>query len=355
MPPFDKARVLGEVHEILRGMRMPGTGRSVIGAGLVTRVSADDGQVVVVLSPGEETPEAAVEAVKTSLRPALESVSGVDSVDIIERSPADAAHPGPRPIPGVRDVVAIAGGKGGIGRSTVAVNVASVLAAEGRRVGLLDADVADPAVSLLAGARARPALESSDSILPVEIHGIRTISMGALLDGESPVAWRESLAAGIVRQFLFQVRWGDLDLLLIDLPPGMGEAHLAVLRSVALRGAVIVTTPQILAIEGMRRTIAMLRRFGIAPIGVVENMSGYVCPSCGHREAIFASGGARRAAEEFGVPSIGEIPIDPAIRRLGDAGRPVPVAEPGSASSHAFRRIAEAITRACGRSPAPSP
>lgn len=349
MVPFDKARVLGEVHDILRGTRMPGTSQSIIAAGLVTRVSADEGRVTVVLSPGEEVEERVVGSVKTSLRPALESLAGVEEVEFIERPPPEGAPSPPRPIPGVRDIAVILGAKGGIGRSTVAVNVAAACAAGGSRVGLLDADIAGPGIPILTGARSRPALDPDQSIRPVEAHGIYTISMGPLLDDDSPIAWRGSVAAGIVRQFLFQVRWGELDLLLVDFPPGIGDTHLAVLRAVPVRGAVIVTTPQLLAIDGMRRAIALARRLDIDILGIVENMSGYACPSCGHREAIFSAGAARRAAEELGVPFISEIPIDPAIRRLGDLGRPVTIAEPGSASAEAFRRIADAIIARTGQ------
>jgi ATP-binding protein involved in chromosome partitioning len=251
----------------------------------------------------------------------------------------------------VTHVVAVASTKGGVGKSTVAVNLALALAAESRRrVGLLDADVYGPSLPIMFGTDARPRVTQTKRIQPIERHGIGLISMGFFLDEQSPVIWRGPIVMGIVRQFLRDVDWGALDFLVVDLPPGTGDAQLTLVQQVPVSGAVIVTTPQDVALLDVGRGMAMFAQVNTPVLGVVENMSGYLCPACGTEDPIFGQGGAERLAVRFGVPLLARIPIVPALREGGDAGRPIVVADPGHPVSRIFTtlagRVAEAVDRA---------
>src|SRR5437016_5844650 len=250
-------------------------------------------------------------------------------------------------LPGVAHIVAVGSTKGGVGKSTVAVNLALALAGEGRRrVGLVDADVYGPSLPIMFGTDARPRVGPDKRIHPLERHGIKLMSMGFFLDEQSPVIWRGPIVMGIVRQFLRDVEWGELDLLVVDLPPGTGDAPLTLVQQVPVAGAVIVTTPQDVALLDAGRGMAMFAQVNTPVLGVVENMSGYLCPRCGTEDPIFGRGGADALAARFGVPVLARIPLVPALREGGDAGRPLVAAQPEHPASRVFAALAARVAEA---------
>ena len=239
----------------------------------------------------------------------------------------------------IKHVIAIASGKGGVGKSTVSVNLAAALAQTGAATGLLDADVYGPSIPMMMGVRRMPQ-SNGKKILPLEAHGVRLMSLGFLMPDGAPTVWRGPLVAGAVQQLLRDVEWGPLEYLLIDLPPGTGDAQLTLAQSTTLAGAVIVTTPQDVAMQIASKALAMFREVNVPILGIVENMSQFVCPHCGSVSAIFKRGGGLRASESLGVPFLGEIPLDPMICQTGDRGAPIPIMYPDSPVAEAFRRIA---------------
>ena len=239
----------------------------------------------------------------------------------------------------IKHVIAIASGKGGVGKSTVSVNLAVALAQTGAATGLLDADVYGPSIPMMMGVRRMPQ-SNGKMILPLEAHGVRLMSLGFLMPDGAPTVWRGPLVAGAVQQLLRDVAWGPLEYLLIDLPPGTGDAQLTLAQSTTLAGAVIVTTPQDVALQIASKALAMFREVNVPILGIVENMSQFVCPHCGSVSAIFKRGGGRRASESLGVPFLGEIPLDPMICQTGDRGEPIPTMHPDSPVAEAFRQIA---------------
>ena len=239
----------------------------------------------------------------------------------------------------IKHVIAIASGKGGVGKSTVSVNLAVALARTGATVGLLDADVYGPSIPMMMGVRRMPQ-SNGKKILPLEAHGVHLMSLGFLMPDGAPTVWRGPLVAGAVQQLLRDVEWGPLDFLLIDLPPGTGDAQLTLAQSTTLAGAVIVTTPQDVAMQIAGKALAMFREVNVPILGIVENMSQFVCPHCGSISAIFKRGGGRRASESLGVPFLGEIPLDPMICQTGDRGAPILTTHPDSPVAEAFRQIA---------------
>ncbi|HOT35660.1 MAG TPA: iron-sulfur cluster carrier protein ApbC [Candidatus Latescibacteria bacterium] len=243
-------------------------------------------------------------------------------------------------LPTVKNAIAVASGKGGVGKSTVSVNIAAALAMEGARVGLLDADIYGPSIPIMMGVTEQPEITDSEEIIPIRKYGIELMSIGFVIPEEQSVIWRGPMVAKMLQQFLSGVKWGELDYLIVDLPPGTGDAQLTLTQSVPLAGGLIVSTPQAVALADVRRGITMFKKVDVPILGVVENMSTFVCPKCGHEEHIFAYGGARSEAEKLGVPFLGEIPIDLSIREGGDSGVPVVVAHPDSPVGLAFRKLA---------------
>ncbi len=250
-------------------------------------------------------------------------------------------------LPGVKNTIAVASGKGGVGKSTVAVNLAMALAADGAKVGIVDADVYGPSLPLMLGVTERPETEKIDEnrfkIFPVEKFGIKMMSIGFLVDTETPMIWRGPMASGAVKQFLTDVVWDDLDYMIFDLPPGTGDVQLTLVQTLPLTGAVIVTTPQDVSLADVRRGVRMFQKVNVPIMGVIENMSYYVCSHCGHREDIFSHGGGKKTAESFGVPFLGEIPIYTPIRIGGDTGRPIVLTEPESEQSQMIRAAARQL------------
>ena len=243
-------------------------------------------------------------------------------------------------LPGVKNIVAVASGKGGVGKSTTAVNLALALSATGADVGLLDADVYGPSMQLMLGIRERPRVTEDKRLVPVDAQGLKVISMALLQDPTKPVIWRGPMVHGLLQQFLRDVDWGNLDYLVLDLPPGTGDAQLSISQMASITGAVIVTTPQEVSLIDARKGLQTFRQLKVPVLGIVENMSYFVCPKCGERTEIFSHGGARRAAEELGVPFLGEIPLDPRVVMGGDQGKPIVVLDPESPAARAYVEFA---------------
>lgn len=363
---IDREALLGRVREALAQVKNPATGVDVLSGGQVTELGVDDdGKVRFQFALRPEDPGALVR----QARAAVEAVEGVvrAKIDVklpdalqAQRQQAAAArgarplrpHSVPAPTPdrnlvaGIEHVFAVSSGKGGVGKSTVAANIAVALAERGRRVGLLDADIYGPDIPMMFGERRRPAVtgeRGQEKIVPLEAHGVRLMSLGFLLEDEQPAIMRGPLIAGILRQFLEQVEWGELDYLVVDMPPGTGDAQLSLVQTIQIAGAVMVTTPQDVATGDVRRAIRMFERVRAPLLGVVENMSGFACPHCGGHADIFGRGGGRRLAEDMHVPFLGEVPLDVQVREAGDAGRPTVISAPDSPAGRAFRAIADQL------------
>ncbi|MFQ5457158.1 MAG: Mrp/NBP35 family ATP-binding protein [Myxococcota bacterium] len=254
--------------------------------------------------------------------------------------PQQAAAAPPRILEGVKSTVAVASGKGGVGKSTVATNLALALAGTGASVGLMDADIYGPSIPLMLGINKTPSVTPDRKLVPLERQGLKLVSMGFLTNDDSPIIWRGPMVHGIVQQFLSDVLWGELDYLIIDLPPGTGDAQLTLTQIAPLSGAVIVTTPQDVALIDARKGLRMFQQVNVRVLGLIENMSAFLCPHCGKQTDIFGSGGGERCAAELGVPFLGRIPIDPAVRECGDSGKPIVAALPDHPVSRAYAAIA---------------
>ena len=257
---------------------------------------------------------------------------------------APQADAGPRGIPGVKHVVAVASAKGGVGKSTVAANLTLALAKSGQKVGLLDADIYGPSVPTMFGIHDRPTITEERRIHPLERDGIKLISMGFLVPPDKAMIWRGPMVMGAVQQLLNDCEWGELDVLVVDLPPGTGDAQLTLVQQIALSGVVMVTTPQEVALIDVVRGIQMFESTNAPIVGVIENMSGWVCPKCGEVEDIFGKGGGEQTARRYGVPFLGAIPIDPRVVRSGDGGQPVVASNPDSPAAEAFVNVAGQVT-----------
>ncbi|TAK29906.1 MAG: iron-sulfur cluster carrier protein ApbC [Chloroflexota bacterium] len=281
---------------------------------------------------------------KRSVEQAVLAVPGIKRVSVDLKSQVPTAKPvSAELLPGVRHTIAVASNKGGVGKSTVSVNLAVALSESGARVGLLDADITGPNVPMMLGTRGTPTMVG-DKMGPVEAHGVKVMSIGFFLPAENkPIIWRGPLIAGAIKQFLGDVLWGELDYLVIDLPPGTSDASLSLTQLIPLSGVVIVSTPQEVALSDVAKSLGMFKSLNVPVLGLVENMSYFVCPHCGDRTDVFSHGGGQRAAESWGIPFLGEIPLDPLIRVGGDAGRPIVVDNPESPQSAAFRQLAGAV------------
>ncbi len=279
-----------------------------------------------------------------AVRAVRDNIEGVKDVEVSMTAKVIAHENSQREaiLPGVKNTVAVASGKGGVGKSTVAVNLAVALGHEGAKVGLIDSDVYGPSAPLMMGISDKPRVENQ-KLVPLEKYGIKVMSIGFLVDPMQAVIWRGPMASGAVRQFITDVEWGELDYLIFDLPPGTGDVQLTLVQSIPLTGGVIVTTPQDISLADARKGLKMFERVNVPVLGIVENMSYYVCVECGHRDDIFGSGGGQRTAEEMGVPFLGEIPIVTDIRGGGDTGKPIVVQNPESDQARAVFAIARNV------------
>ena len=347
------------IRERLTEIRPAGAGGDIVALGMVNGIDVDDGAVTVHLAP-RALAQAIVQATVAEIRRSVGALEGVRSVDVrVENAPPQGQSPFSEigPIPGVRDIIAVSSTKGGVGKSTVAVNLALAMQQSGQSVGMLDSDVYGPSLPLMLGIAGRPRMGEDKRIFPIEKYGLRVMSLGFFLDDSSPVIWRGPMVMGLVRQFLKDVEWGELDVLVVDMPPGTGDAQLTLVQQVPVTGGVIVTTPQDVALLDVQRGIAMFQQVNTPVLGVVENMSYYLCPKCGRHDDIFGSGGGSRIAERFGVPLLGAIPLVPEIREGGDAGKPIVIDQPGSPAAAIFRELAAKVTAAveAGRAEATAP
>lgn len=332
-----------QVLEALRTVRFPGLSRDIVSFGFVRDLTIEEGHVRFALRFQTDNP-AIADQLASDAEARVRELPGVEQVTVttdVSPRAAPAAPPTPsmESLEKVRFKVAIASGKGGVGKSTVAVNLAVALAQRGFSVGLLDADIYGPSQQMMLGIEGRPLVAADEKIEPMERHGVKTMSLGLITDPDTPVVWRGPMVMKALEQFLVDVRWGELDFLLIDMPPGTGDAQLTLTQKVPLDGAVIVTTPQDVALIDARKGLAMFRKVSVPVLGIVENMSFFTCRHCGEREEIFSHGGGRRTAEMLGVPFLGEVPIDPKVVSGGDSGEPIVASDPGSPAGQAFLEL----------------
>ncbi len=336
-----------EVLRELRTVKDPDLHKDLVSLNMVQDVKIDGGRVsfsIVLTTPAcpvkDQMKQWTVDAVRR-----LPWVSEV-AVDMQSSTISNRAGGGEQLIPNVKNVIAVASGKGGVGKSTTSVNLALSLAESGARVGLLDADIYGPNIPLMMGLKMKPQLFSEGGkIVPTKSYGITLMSIGFFLDEDNPVIWRGPMVHGAIQQFLRDVDWGELDYLVVDLPPGTGDAPLSLSQLIPMSGVVIVTTPQDVALQDVSKGIAMFRRLEVPIVGVVENMSFFICPGCDARHEIFGQGGGERIAKQFGVTFLGKVPLQPRVREGGDQGRPVVIAHPDSTEAEAFRGVAGAVAQ----------
>ena len=332
-----------QVIEALRPVKDPEIGRGLVELGMIKEVAIEGGQVQVHVEL--TTPACPLRGkIEEDVRQAVTALPGVSDVGLKFSSRVRASGMGmsnATPLKGVKNVIAVASGKGGVGKSTVAVNLAIALAQDGAQVGLLDADVYGPSIPIMMGIHQRPQLRD-EKIIPLEAFGVKIMSIGFLMDPSKALIWRGPLVSQMITQFLNDVSWGELDYLVIDLPPGTGDVQLTLVQRIPLSGAVIVTTPQDVALADAVKGLAMFREVKTSILGIVENMSYFVCPHCGEPTEIFGSGGGERTATRHEVPLLARIPLEPAVREGGDQGYPIVVAEPESPAAESFREAARA-------------
>ena len=330
-------------------MRYPGFSRDIVSFGLVKGIRIDDGEVQVQLALATNDPNVPA-TIKTEAEKTLSVLAGVRSAKVlidIHAPPGGAgASVGAQRIPGIKHVLAVASGKGGVGKSTVAANLAVALEQTSARVGLCDCDIYGPSISLMFGTRERPTATEENKIIPIEQYNLKLMSMGFLLDDTSPAILRGPMVTRYTQQFLRQVDWGELDFLVLDLPPGTGDIQLTIVQTVALSGAVIVTTPQEVALIDARKAATMFEKVNVPVLGLIENMSYFISPSDQKRYDIFGSGGGEREAKRLRVPLLGQIPIDIATRESGDRGEPIVSQDRQSPVAQEFARVAERIREA---------
>lgn len=333
------------IRSALQTVKYPGFSRDIVSFGLIKEIRIRMGDVVVQMNLTTGDPKVA-QQIKDEAQAVVAKIPGVTraEVKIDITAPAQAAGvPGPARIEGVRHIIAVASGKGGVGKSTVAANLALALVATGAKVGLLDCDLYGPSIPLMFGSNERPMADDDNTIIPVERDGLKLMSMGFLLEDGSPAVLRGPMVTRYTQQFLKQVAWAPLDYLILDLPPGTGDIQLTIVQTIALSGALIVTTPQEVALIDARKATGMFLKTNVPVLGLIENMSYFVSPSDGVRYDIFGQGGGEREAARLQVPLLGQIPIEIALRESGDIGRPLVASDPTSVVGVEFAKIAATI------------
>jgi ATP-binding protein involved in chromosome partitioning len=350
-----------QIVEALRAVRDPDRAGDIVSLGMVRGLIIKDGNVGFTL---EVDPQrgAALEPVRKAAEKAVETLPGVISATVVMTSetqaranaaPAGATHghgrgrPGAEsqkmPVAGVKAIIAVASGKGGVGKSTTAVNLALALSQKGLSVGLLDSDIYGPSIPRMMGISGQPYSPDGKTLEPMENYGIKCMSMGFIVPDDTPMIWRGPMVMSAIEQMLRDVEWGDLDVMVVDLPPGTGDAQLTMAQRVPLTGAVIVSTPQDVALSDARKGLNMFRKVDVPVLGLIENMSYFACPHCGERTEIFSHGGAKREAVRLGADFLGEIPLDVAIRETSDEGKPIVASDPDSPLSKIYREIADKV------------
>jgi ATP-binding protein involved in chromosome partitioning len=355
------------VRGVLETVIDPASGRNVVALGMVSGIATRGGHVAVTLEV-DPARGAALEPLRQACEQAVRAMPGVLSATAVMTAERAAPKPPPaapgghghrhgeRPaggpgakttggggridVPGVKHIIAVASGKGGVGKSTTAVNLALGLAANGVSTGLLDADIYGPSMPRMLGVKEKPESVDGNQLKPIERYGLRTMSIGYIVNEDTPMIWRGPMVSSALEQMLRDVQWGELDVLVVDMPPGTGDAQLTLAQRVALAGAVIVSTPQDIALVDARKGLSMFRKVAVPVLGIVENMSYFLCPKCGERSEIFGHGGAREEADKLGVPFLGEIPLHLDIRTTSDSGHPIVVAMPDSPHAQAYKNIA---------------
>ncbi len=347
-----------QILDALQSVSVLGGGQSIVAAGLIEGLVIRDGNVgfAIKIDPSQAQ---AMEAVRKAAEQVVFDLPGVSSASVAltahHEQPAQAPAPAPArggqeggtaakaSLPEIGAIVAVASGKGGVGKSTTATNLALALAGRGLKVGLMDADIYGPSQPRMMGLSGRPKSPDGKTIIPHERFGVRCMSIGFLVGEDTPMIWRGPMVQSALMQMLRDVAWGEIDILVVDMPPGTGDAQLTMAQQVPLNGAVIVSTPQAVALADVKKAVNMFRKVDVPILGVVENMSSYICPKCGHEDHIFSHGGARQEAEDRGVPFLGEVPLEPAIREASDEGNPIVAAAPESRQAQTYRAIAEAV------------
>ncbi len=348
-----------QVYQALRGIADPESGTDIVSKGIVRDLRVEGGRVKISLSL-ESRDKEYVKGLQETIRAATASLPGVEKVDISRPLPMAASQAPPKPgqkaqspfdqqqgIPGIRNIIAVGSGKGGVGKSTVAVNLALALEEAGFKVGLMDADIYGPSMPLMMGVQQTPITNAENKIIPLVAHNVKVMSIGFLIPEGTPLIWRGPILQQMIQQFLTGVTWGQLDYLVVDLPPGTGDVQLSLAQLVPITGAVMVTTPQDVALTDVLRGIAMLQKVNVPVIGIVENMSYFECPHCHQTTKIFSEGGGERASERLSIPLLGKIPLDPEVVIGGDKGIPAVKGKPASAQAEIYRRIAGAVAEAC--------
>jgi ATP-binding protein involved in chromosome partitioning len=344
----------------LRNVTDPNTGKDLVSAGIIQGLQSKDGNVAFAIEvPADRGAE--MEPLRKQAEDTVFALDGVVSATVVLTAQRAASAEAPQPqnqtkpgqpvppagqgelLPGVKSIIAVASGKGGVGKSTTAVNIALGIAAGGRKVGLLDADIYGPSMPRMMGISGRPNSADGKTLDPMDNYGIKVMSIGFMVDEETPMIWRGPMVQSALEQMMRDVNWGELDVLVVDMPPGTGDAQLTMAQRVPLTGAVIVSTPQDIALLDARKGLNMFRKVDVPVFGIVENMSYFLCPDNGKRYDIFGHGGAKREAERMGVDFLGEVPIEIAIREMSDAGTPITVADPDSQSAVNYREIAERV------------
>ena len=343
------------VLEALKGITDPLAGSDIVASGAMRGLNVEGGAVRFVLEIDPAKAEQ-YEPARAAAEAAVKALEGVAEVSAVltahsakappDLKPQRKAEPqGPQPVPGVNHIIAIASGKGGVGKSTVSANLACALAAEGRRVGLLDADVYGPSQPRMLGVSGRPASPDGKTILPMRNHGVTMMSIGLMTNEDQAVVWRGPMLMGALQQMLTQVQWGALDVLLVDLPPGTGDVQMTLSQKARVDGAIIVSTPQDVALLDARKGIDMFNQLKVPVLGMIENMSTHICSNCGHEEHVFGHGGVKAECAKMGVPLLAEVPLHIDIRMAADGGAPIVVSNPEAAQAQAFRDIAKALVQ----------
>ena len=332
------------VQGVLKSLIDPNTNVDFVTAKNIKNLKVEDGDIsldIVLGYPAKSQFDAIRKAAINSLRnlPGVKNVS----VNVTSQIVAHAVQRGVKLLPGVKNIIAVASGKGGVGKSTTAVNLALALAAEGAQVGILDADIYGPSQPMMLGITGRPDSLEENTIEPMEGHGLQASSIGFLIDDDAPMVWRGPMVTSALEQLLRQTRWRDLDYLVVDMPPGTGDIQLTLSQKVPVTGSVIVTTPQDIALLDARKGLKMFEKVGVPIVGIIENMSTYVCPSCGHEEHVFGTGGGEKMCKDYGVEFLGALPLNLSIREQADAGRPTVIADPDGAISAIYKNIARRL------------
>ena len=342
-----------DIQTALAAVKYPGFSRDIISFGLVKEITAANGAVSVTMQLTSPNP-AAAQQIKAEAERILKALPGVSHVHVDVRQPAGGQPAGAagafanqKGVPGVKRVIAVASGKGGVGKSTCSVNLACALTHLGAKVGILDCDIYGPSIPLMMGVHERPTVNAAEQLVPPSNHGVKVMSIGLLLTDDQPVIWRGPMITKTIQQFLLAVEWGNLDFLLVDLPPGTGDAQLSLCQTVPLDGGVIISTPQEASLGVVRKGIAMFRKVNVPILGIVENMSYFTAPN-GERVEIFGHGGGQEEAARQNVPFLGEVPIFTEIREGGDRGTPIVVSTPNHAAGKAFIQIAETLRKSLG-------